>query len=94
MTNTKPHEAAAPAAPSRHQQALLVWIAVLPTLSLLQIVLGRVLVHLPVALRGPMVATFAVPIMVYLLIPRLQKLARWISARRISAQRPTKTKEI
>lgn len=74
MTNLRP---GAPAAsrPSTHQQAVLVWTAVLPTLTTLQLVLGRALAHLPEILRPVVVATLAVPIVVYVLVPRLQRVA-------------------
>ena len=58
---------------TQHRQAFLVWIAVLPTLTALQLLLGPVLADVPVLLRPPIMATLTVPIVVYLLIPALQK---------------------
>jgi antibiotic biosynthesis monooxygenase (ABM) superfamily enzyme len=60
--------------PSRHQVALTVWVAVLPTLTVLQLVLGGLLEAVPTYLRPPITATVAVPIVVYVLMPLLQRL--------------------
>jgi antibiotic biosynthesis monooxygenase (ABM) superfamily enzyme len=73
MTNLNA-DAAAVRRPSIHRQAIVVWTAVLPTLTILQFVLGRALTHLPEILRPPVVATLTVPIVVYVLVPRLQRL--------------------
>ena len=59
---------------SQHRQAVTVWLAVLPTLTVLQLVLGHVLADVPVLLRPPIMATFAVPIVVYAVMPRLARL--------------------
>jgi antibiotic biosynthesis monooxygenase (ABM) superfamily enzyme len=68
---------------SRHHQALMVWIAVLPTLTLLQLALGGLLEAVPPYLRPPIVATLVVPIVVYGLLPRLQRLgARLVKERK------------
>ncbi|ETK31249.1 hypothetical protein [Microbispora sp. ATCC PTA-5024] len=64
-----------PAEPSVHQQALLVWAAVLPTLSVLQFVLGGLLRGLPSYAQPPIMATLTVPIVVYVLVPRLRRLS-------------------
>ena len=64
----------APTAPSPHRQALTVWLAVLPTLTVLQLALGHVLASVPVLLRPPIMATLAVPIVVYGVMPRLTRL--------------------
>ncbi|MDI2127639.1 hypothetical protein [Yinghuangia seranimata] len=58
---------------SRHRQAFLVWAAVLPTLTVLQLVLGGALADVPPLLRPPIMATLAVPVVVYLLMPALAK---------------------
>jgi antibiotic biosynthesis monooxygenase (ABM) superfamily enzyme len=59
---------------SQHRQAVTVWLAVLPTLSLLQLVLGDLLAAVPPYLRPPIMATFAVPIVVYVVMPRVARL--------------------
>jgi antibiotic biosynthesis monooxygenase (ABM) superfamily enzyme len=58
---------------STHQLALMVWIAVLPTLTLLQLAFGGYLEGVPQLLRPPIMATLAVPIVVYVLMPQLQR---------------------
>lgn len=71
---------------SRHQQALMVWIAVLPTLTVLQLALGGLLEAVPPYVRPPIVATLVVPIVVYGLLPRLQRLhARLARPQRLRA---------
>jgi antibiotic biosynthesis monooxygenase (ABM) superfamily enzyme len=80
MTNLRP-DAPAVSRLSTHRQAVLVWTAVLPTLTTLQLVLGRVLAHLPEILRPVVVATLAVPIVVYVLVPRLQRVAARLAPR-------------
>jgi antibiotic biosynthesis monooxygenase (ABM) superfamily enzyme len=59
---------------SQHRQALTVWLAVLPTLTLLQLLLGDLLAGVPPYLRPPIMATIAVPIVVYAVMPRLARL--------------------
>jgi antibiotic biosynthesis monooxygenase (ABM) superfamily enzyme len=86
MTNLCP-DAPAVSRLSTHRQAVLVWTAVLPTLTTLQFVLGRALAHLPEILRPVVVATLAVPIVVYVLVPRLQHVAARL-ARRTSEKAP------
>ena len=60
--------------PSRHQLALMVWTAIVPTVTVLQFALGDLLQMAPVYLRAPIMATCAVPIVVYVGMPRLQRL--------------------
>ena len=50
------------------------WIAVLPTLTVLQLVLGGPLEAVPAYLRPPIMATVVVPIVVYVLMPPVQRL--------------------
>jgi antibiotic biosynthesis monooxygenase (ABM) superfamily enzyme len=59
---------------SPHRQVLTVWLAVLPTLSLLQLVLHDLLAAVPPYVRPPIMATIAVPIVVYAVMPRLTRL--------------------
>ena len=60
--------------PSKHQLALMIWLAVVPTLVVLNLTLGRVLRDLEVVPRTFVVATVAVPIVIYGLLPRLHRL--------------------
>lgn len=62
------------APPSKHQLALMIWLAVFPTLTLLNLALGPWLADLPPVLRTFVLATIAVPIVIYALMPQLQRL--------------------
>jgi antibiotic biosynthesis monooxygenase (ABM) superfamily enzyme len=69
--------------PSKHQLALMIWVAVFPTLTLLNLVLGDSLAGLPKVARTFVLATVAVPIVIYGLMPRLHRIrARILRARR------------
>jgi antibiotic biosynthesis monooxygenase (ABM) superfamily enzyme len=52
----------------------MVWTAILPTLSVLQFALGGLLQKAPQFLRAPIMATLAVPIVVYVAMPQLMRL--------------------
>ena len=85
-TNTNAQHAA-PAAPpvgppTKHQLALMIWVAVFPTLVILNLTLGPLLQDFKVTARTFVLATVAVPIVIYGLMPRLHRLrARIIGAR-------------
>ncbi|MEU4623923.1 hypothetical protein AB0G04_28610 [Actinoplanes sp. NPDC023801] len=67
---------------NRHRTAVMIWIAVFPTLTVLQLLLGDLLRDTPVVLRTFVLATIAVPIVVYGLMPLLHRLrARLITPR-------------
>jgi antibiotic biosynthesis monooxygenase (ABM) superfamily enzyme len=67
--------------PSKHQLALMIWLAVLPTLIVLNLALSSLLAGAPVVLRTVIVATIAVPIVMYGLMPRLHRLRARLMAR-------------
>jgi len=60
--------------PSKHQLALMIWLAVFPTLTVLNLLLSGSLQGLPVVLRTLVLATVAVPIVIYGLMPHLHRL--------------------
>ncbi len=60
--------------PTKHQLALMIWVAVFPTLTVLNLALGGWLSTLPPVLRTFVLATLAVPIVIYGLMPHLHKL--------------------
>ena len=60
--------------PTKHQLALMIWVAVFPTLTVLNLVLGDALAELPSVLRTFVLATIAVPIVIYGIMPRLHRL--------------------
>lgn len=66
--------------PSKHQLALMIWVAVFPTLTLLNLALGPYLADLGTVLRTFVLATIAVPIVIYGVMPRLHRVrARLLS---------------
>jgi len=68
--------------PTRHQLALMIWTAVVPTLTVLNLVVGDRLAGLPTVLRTFVVASLAVPVVMYVVMPRLHRLrARLLLAR-------------
>jgi antibiotic biosynthesis monooxygenase (ABM) superfamily enzyme len=60
--------------PSKHQLALMIWLAVFPTLTVLNLALGDWLADLSPVLRNFTLATVAVPIVIYGLMPQLHRL--------------------
>jgi antibiotic biosynthesis monooxygenase (ABM) superfamily enzyme len=75
-TNPNPQLAAAPAAgpPTKHQLALMIWIAVFPTLTAINLLLGDWLRDLSPVVRTFVLATIAVPIVIYGLMPQLHRI--------------------
>jgi antibiotic biosynthesis monooxygenase (ABM) superfamily enzyme len=68
--------------PTTHQLALMIWVAVFPTLTVLNLLLGGLLDGLPTVLRTFILATIAVPIVIYGLMPQLHRIRRALIARR------------
>ena len=60
--------------PSKHQLAVMIWLAVVPTLVTLNLALSHPLDGLPVVARTFVLATVAVPIVIYGLMPQLHRL--------------------
>jgi antibiotic biosynthesis monooxygenase (ABM) superfamily enzyme len=60
--------------PTRHQLALMIWLAVFPTLTVLNLALGDWLRTLAPVLRTFVLATVAVPIVIYGVMPQLHRL--------------------
>ena len=52
----------------------MIWVAVFPTLTVLNLALGGSLTGLPVVLRTFVLATIAVPIVIYGVMPQLHRL--------------------
>lgn len=74
MTNTAPP-------PSKHQLALMIWTAVFPTLTVLNLVLSDWLRTLSAVPRTFVLATIAVPIVIYGVMPQLHRLRLWLMHR-------------
>ncbi len=68
--------------PSKHQLAVMIWIAVFPTLTVLNLTLKPWLITMGPVLRTFVLATIAVPIVIYGLMPRLHRLRARVLARR------------
>ncbi|EEP73683.1 hypothetical protein MCAG_04010 [Micromonospora sp. ATCC 39149] len=68
--------------PPRHHMALMIWLAVFPTLTVLQLLLGDLLRDTPTVLRTLVLATIAVPIVIYGLLPPMQRLRMYLTSRR------------
>jgi antibiotic biosynthesis monooxygenase (ABM) superfamily enzyme len=62
-----------PGPPSKHQLALMIWLAVFPTLTVINLSLGDWLRPMSPVLRTFVLATIAVPIVIYGLMPQLHK---------------------
>jgi antibiotic biosynthesis monooxygenase (ABM) superfamily enzyme len=60
--------------PTKHQLALMIWLAVFPTLTVLNLVFGDWLQTLTPVMRTFVLATIAVPIVIYGLMPQLHRL--------------------
>ena len=63
-----------PGPPSKHQLALMIWLAVFPTLTVLNLALGDWLATMTPVVRTFVLATIAVPIVIYGLMPPLHRL--------------------
>ena len=67
--------------PTKHQLALMIWVAVFPTLTVINLTFGEQLSQLPSVLRTFVLATVAVPIVIYGLMPRLHRVRARILTR-------------
>ena len=82
MTNMTP--AAQPAAippPSKHHLGVMIWLSVFPTLTVINLALGDWLKTLSPVVRTFVLATIAVPIVIYGLMPQLHRLRRRLLTR-------------
>jgi antibiotic biosynthesis monooxygenase (ABM) superfamily enzyme len=69
--------------PTKHQLALMIWLCVFPTLTAINVVFADWLRPMSPVLRTFVLATIAVPIVIYGLMPQLHTLrARMHIARR------------
>ncbi|MEZ0579763.1 hypothetical protein [Nocardioides sp. MH1] len=74
--------------PTKHQLALMIWLCVFPTLTLINLTLADWLRPMSPVLRTFVLATVAVPIVIYGLMPQLHKArVRVLGARRSSRRR-------
>jgi antibiotic biosynthesis monooxygenase (ABM) superfamily enzyme len=59
--------------PTRHQLALMIWLCVFPTLTVINVTLADWLRPMSPVLRTFVLATIAVPIVIYGLMPQLHR---------------------
>jgi antibiotic biosynthesis monooxygenase (ABM) superfamily enzyme len=71
-----------PGPPSKHQLALMIWLAVFPTLTILNLVLGDWLHTLTTVERTFVLVSIAVPIVSYGLMPHLHRIRGQLLTRR------------
>ena len=68
--------------PGKHQLALMIWLCVFPTLTLINVALGDWLRPMSPVVRTFVLATIAVPIVIYGLMPYAHRLrVRVLAAR-------------
>ena len=67
--------------PNTPQLALMIWLAVFPTLTALNLALGDWLRPMGTVARTFVLATTAVPIVIYGVMPQLHRLRRLVLAR-------------
>ena len=68
--------------PNKHQLSLMIWLSVFPTLTLINLALGDWLKTLSPVFRTFVLATIAVPIVIYGLMPYMHRLrARLMTTR-------------
>ena len=81
---TKPEAVTRPVGPpTKHQLALMVWLCVFPTLTVINLTLADWLHPMSPVLRTFVLATIAVPVVIYGLMPQLQNVrARILSGLR------------
>ena len=85
MTTDSPNSRATvtTGAPTKHQLAVMIWLAVFPTLTILNLVLGDWLRTLTPVLRTFVLATVAVPIVIYGLMPQMHRIRRRLLTRAV-----------
>ena len=71
--------------PTKHQLALMIWLCVFPTLTVINLTLSDWLAPMSAVLRTFVLATIAVPIVIYGLMPQLHKIRVRILATRSSS---------
>jgi antibiotic biosynthesis monooxygenase (ABM) superfamily enzyme len=72
---------AAPVMPSVHRRAVLTWLAVFPAITLVPFMVSPYIGGWPLVARTFVVTAVAVPLSVYVLVPRLMRLAGGVHRR-------------
>ena len=74
MTDTTENPPTRIPPPNKHQLALMIWLCVFPTLTAINLLFGDHLRTMSPVLRTFVLATIAVPIVIYGLMPYLHRL--------------------
>jgi antibiotic biosynthesis monooxygenase (ABM) superfamily enzyme len=74
MTMTTKQQPTRVPPPTKHQLALMIWLCVFPTLTAINLTFGDWLRPMSPVLRTFVLATIAVPIVIYGLMPHLHRL--------------------
>ena len=83
MTSRIPARQPAPIPPpSKHHLSVMIWLSVFPTLTVINLALGDWLKALSPVLRTFVLATIAVPIVIYGLMPHMHRLRARLMATR------------
>ncbi|MFJ8311116.1 MULTISPECIES: hypothetical protein [unclassified Streptomyces] len=61
------------AVPSTHRRALITWLAIYPTVTVVLALIGPATAQLPLLVRTLILTAIVVPVAAYLLIPALMK---------------------
>jgi antibiotic biosynthesis monooxygenase (ABM) superfamily enzyme len=85
MSDTDENKSARISPPNKHQLAFMIWLCVFPTLTAINLAFGNWLGTMSPVLRTFVLATVAVPIVIYGLMPYLHRLR----VRLLTASRPT-----
>lgn len=65
--------------PPKYKMAVVIWLTIYPAITLVLYLLGPSLSHLPLPLRTLALTIIVVPLMVFVLLPRMMKLFnRWL----------------
>jgi antibiotic biosynthesis monooxygenase (ABM) superfamily enzyme len=73
VTRTLPSASPGVGPPTKHQLAAMIWLAVFPTLTVINLIFAGWLRPMPPVLRTFVLATIAVPIVIYAVMPQLHK---------------------
>ncbi|MBC8883437.1 hypothetical protein H9X57_08560 [Flavobacterium piscinae] len=66
--------------PPKWKFALIVWIAIYPSITLLHYIIGEELNHFPIPIRTLILTGILVPLMVFVLLPLLRKIfGNWLT---------------
>ena len=65
----------------------MIWVAVFPTLTLLNLLLSDLLAGLPIVARTFILVSIAVPVVIYAVMPQLHRIRRMLTRRARSRPR-------